>query len=512
MIAWLAASLVALFVLAACGFQPGTDVDDGVAQRPLAVPPLAPYNETVDGARVFDLTAQSGQTDFGMGGPADTIGLNQSYLGPTLRMQRGQEVMVNVTNELDEMTTVHWHGMRVPAPMDGGPHQMVEPGRTWQPTWTVDQPAATLWYHSHPHGQTAQQVYRGLAGMLLVDDPANDPGGLPSEYGVDDFPLIVQDKGFTSDGQLVVDPEGQASTGFLGDTLVVNGTVAPYLDVTAEAVRLRILNASNARVYDFGLEDGREFDLIASDGGLLEEPVRVDRVQLSPAERAEIVVRLEPGERVTVKSYPPDLGSWISTQNRFGGGTFSVVELRAAADLTSAPEVPAVLADIPRLDPAQVQQTRQFRISGRAINGRPMDMGRIDEVVTVDEVEIWEITNQDPQPHNFHAHDVQWQVLDVDGVAPSGYLEGWQDTVYVAPRTTVRVIMRFTEHTDASWPYMFHCHLLWHEDIGIMGQFLVVEPGQEPRPFQTVETAGLPAGRPVLPPDWCGDDDVIATA
>lgn len=471
---------VLLLVSAGCSAgRPQTRVADLAAVRPLAIPPLASSTVNSDGVRVFDLQAQTGTTDFGDGRVADTIGVNQSYLGPTIRMTRGETVQVNVTNALPEMTTLHWHGMHVPADDDGGPHQMIEPGRTWQPSWTIDQPAATLWYHAHPHGVTAQQVYRGLAGMLLIDDE-QEPAELPTTYGVDDIPVIVQDKTFDAGGGLVVDPQSSASTGFLGETLVVNGTVAPYFDATSRLVRLRLLDASNARFYSFGFSDGRPFDVIASDGGLLAQPVRTDRIQLSPGERAEVVVEVKPGETVRLMSYPPDFGAQIGSHNMFGGGTFGVLELRAARQLSDGTSVPQRLATIEPMSPDSAQVTRTFRIQGRAINGRPMMMGRIDEVVTVDQTEIWEVTNADPQPHNFHAHNVQWQILDIGGKPPPAQFAGWKDTVYVPSRETVRLIMRFTDYTDPTWPYMYHCHLLLHEDSGIMGQFVVVKPGEQP--------------------------------
>lgn len=483
--------LLVTLALAGCGIGVSNDISNEPAARPLAIPPIA-ESTVVDGVRVFNLTAQSGTTDFGDGRISDSIGLNQSYLGPTLRMTDGEQVQVNVTNDLDEMTTLHWHGMHVPAKADGGPHQMIQPGETWQPTWTINQEPATLWYHSHPHGETAQQVYRGLAGMLLIDDPSAAPK-LPSTYGVDDVPLIVQDKSFDSDGQMIVDPEGTASTGFLGDTVLVNGTIAPYFEATTSLVRLRLLNASNARVYDFGMADGRPLQMIASDGGYLEQPYETNRIQLSPAERAEVVVRLVPGETVKLMSYPPDLGSQVDARNPFGGGTFGIVELRAAQNLADETSVPAAFAPIAELGPATV--TRPFRISGRAINGRPMQMGRIDEVVEVGAVEIWELTNADPQPHNFHVHDVQFQVLDIDGQPPPPELAGRKDTVYVPPRSTVRIKLQFTDYTDPTWPYMFHCHLLWHEDIGIMGQFVVINPGEQVVPPTVSNTNALGQNR-----------------
>jgi FtsP/CotA-like multicopper oxidase with cupredoxin domain len=490
-------AVLAVLVTGCSGLRPTADVADTDGQRPLAVPALVEGTMAADGTRVYELTAQAGTTDFGDGRLASTIGLNGRYLGPTLRMVRGEQVRVQVRNTLEEQTTLHWHGMRLPAVADGGPHQLIDPGQTWVPSWTVDQPAATLWYHAHPHGQTAQQVYRGMAGVLLVDDPAAAGLDLPRTYGVDDVPVIVQDKSFDDDGELIVDPEGSASTGFLGETLVVNGTVAPYFEASTELVRLRLLNASNARIYRFGFEDGRTFDVIGSDGGLLAAPSTTDAVQLSPGERAEIVVRLTPGETVSLRSTPPDLGAQVNDHNPFGGGTFGVLELRAADTLSGGTTVPARMAEIPALDPAEAAVTRTFRISGRAINGRPMDLGRIDEVVTVDQVEIWSVMNADPQPHNFHAHNVQWQVLDIDGSPPPPELAGWKDTVYVAPRSTVRLIMRFTGPTDPTMPYMFHCHLLLHEDIGIMGQFVVVRPGEQP----------VPPPRPPQGPDGTGHMD-----
>lgn len=459
-------------LLAGCA-APGSSqssVQSVAMDHPLPIP------AEVSGRRM-ELTARQGTTDFGQGAPAATIGLNGSYLGPTIRLTRGQRVRVDVRNELSEMTTLHWHGMHVPARMDGGPHSMIMPGTTWRPHWRVDQPAATLWYHSHPHGQTAQQVYRGLAGMILLDDPSAPDVGLPTDYGVDDIPLIVQDKSFTSDGQLRVDPQDGPSTGFLGDTIVTNGRIGAFQSVTTEAVRLRILNASNARFYNFGLSDGRAFDIVASDGGLLPAAVTTTRVQLAPGERAEIVVRFTPGESVRLISTPPDLGT--TRDGQYSDGTFDILELRAAATLTPSPVLAATLTQLPAPDPSAAQTTRTFVVQGRAINGRPMDMHRIDMAVPVDQTEIWEISNRDRQPHNFHVHNVQFRVLSEEGQPPPPEQAGLKDTIYVPPLTTTRILLRFTDYTDPDWPYMFHCHLLLHEDLGVMGQFVVVKPGQE---------------------------------
>ncbi|MFI7644947.1 multicopper oxidase family protein [Micromonospora sp. NPDC049460] len=456
--------------------------------RPLAVPPLATSRVDGQGRRVFDLLARAGRRDFrGDGRLTRTAGFDGDFLGPTLRARRGERVVVNVVNRLAEETSVHWHGMHLPARMDGGPHQPIRPGATWSPTWTVDQPAATLWYHPHPHGATEEHVYRGLAGMFILDDDREAALPLPRRYGVDDVPVIVQDRNFSRSGEFRKTRNSIAGIGVLGDTLLVNGTVGPYLDVTTERVRLRLLNGSTARTYDFGLADDRPFALIGSDGGLLPRTARVNRVQLSPGERAEIVVDVRPGERVTLRSTPPDLGAG-ALADRFAGGAdrFDVLQLRAAGTLAASPSVPDALVPVDRLDPASAGETRRFTLTGRSINGRSMQMDRIDFVATKDATEVWEVVNQDGAPHNFHVHDVQFQVLSVGGQAPPPALGGWKDTVYLAPPRPVRLVLRFTGHSDPDVPYMFHCHLLYHEDAGMMGQFVVVEPGQRagtpPRP------------------------------
>ncbi len=482
--AWLPAlalaAAAALGGLAACANPASSPVTESPVTRPLAIPPLDPGRASGDSV-IYSLAVQPGQTDFGLGALTDTYGVNQSYLGPTLRMRTGDQVTVEVSNELTERTTLHWHGMHVPAKMDGGPHQLVDPGTTWSPTWQVRQPAGTLWYHAHPHGQTAEHVYRGVAGMILVDDPVGGPD-LPDEYGVDDIPVIVQDKSFDTEGQLEFDQRGPSSTGFLGDTVMVNGTIGAYLDVAATHTRLRLLNASTARIYKLGFSDGRRFDLVGTDGGLLTAPVSLDRIQLSPGERADVVLAMAPGETVALTNSSPDFGGRVAGNSRFGTGDFRVLELRAAQTLRDSAPVPATLAQFSRIPESAADTTRTFTINAQIINRRPVDMGRIDEVVPLDATEVWVLRNRDPQPHNFHVHTVQFQVLDIDGAPPPPELAGWKDTVYLAPGSEVRIIASFTDYADPTWPYMYHCHLLWHEDSGLMGQFVVVAPGQTPVP------------------------------
>ncbi|WP_020579221.1 multicopper oxidase family protein [Actinopolymorpha alba] len=451
--------------------------------QPLAIPPLA--ESTIQaGKRAFALVAKAGRTEFRPGRTTDTWGFNGSHLGPTLRARRGEQVVLNVRNELDETTSVHWHGMHLPASADGGPHQPVEPGQSWSPSWRIDQPATTLWYHPHPHGETGRHAYRGLAGMFIVDDEEEAALDLPREYGIDDIPVIVQDKLFDGDGRFV---EGERSpSGTLGDTLLVNGTLGPYYEVSTERVRLRLLNASTARSYSFGFADDRRFALIGTDGGLLSAPYETNRIQLTPAERAEIVVSMKPGERIVLRSFPHDLGLLFGIGRVTGGeDTFDVLELRATSSLSASPALPARLVDVPRIAESEAGTTRAFALeSDHTINGERMRMDRIDEVVTNGTTEIWEVVNEDGLPHSFHVHDVQFQVLSVDGAEPPPELAGWKDTVYAPPQVPIRLIMRFTDYADPNVPYMYHCHLLLHEDQGMMGQFVVVERGQRPGELQ----------------------------
>ncbi|WP_127474754.1 multicopper oxidase family protein [Microbacterium sulfonylureivorans] len=441
-------------------------------EQPLRVPELAP-SHVEDGVRVFELEAREDRTSFLPQTETPTLGYNGSYLGPTLVAARGERVRVDVTNSLDESTTVHWHGMHLPAAMDGGPHSPIAPGATWDPEWTIDQPAASLWYHPHLHGRTREQVDAGLAGMFLVQDDDETALALPRDYGVDDVPVIVQDRSFGADGAFE-GGSGMQFDGVLGDTILVNGTVGPYFDVTTELVRLRLLNGSSARMYDFTFADGREFALIGSDGGLLAEPVPSTSVPLSPGERAEIVVAVAPGERIVLRSQAPDPAL------NAGSASFDVLELRGAASLAPSPALPTTLADLPAAEEEDAAAQRSFVMSGHSINDRQMDLGRADFVATVDTSEVWTIRNENPLPHSFHVHDTQFRVLSVDGAEPPARLSGWKDTIALEGQREYRILVRFEDYADPTTPYMYHCHLLWHEDQGMMGQFLVVEQGQEP--------------------------------
>ncbi|MFI6793111.1 multicopper oxidase family protein [Nonomuraea sp. NPDC050383] len=444
--------------------------------RPLRIPPL------LEGGS-FDLKLQAGVSVLRPGVKTGTWGVNGPHLGPTLRVRRGETVAARVLNTLPEATSVHWHGMRLPAVMDGGPHQMIAPGATWKPTWKIDQPAATLWYHPHLHGTTARHVYQGLAGLFLIDD--EHTAKLPHEYGVDDIPLIIQDATFDGDGSLTLSNFGMSMLpgmdlmGFLGKDVLVNGTLGPAFTVTTTRVRLRLLNASVGRVYHIGFADDREFALVATDSGLVGEPVRLRRALLASGERAEIVVDFRPGDQVVLRSFTAELGGGTAL-DRFTGGAdvFDLMKFTAPGPLAESVAVPARLADVPAPLVPPNTRTRTFRFSSTSINGKGMDLARIDVVVPAGAVEIWELTNPSTN-HSFHIHEVSFRILDVNGRPPAAYEAGRKDTVYVPPEGHVRLLVEFGDHTDPKAPYMYHCHMLVHEDKGMMGQFVIVEPGQE---------------------------------
>jgi FtsP/CotA-like multicopper oxidase with cupredoxin domain len=454
-------------------------------QNKLTIPPLL-EPQLVGEEKVFVLSAEQGETIFLKGKPTNTAGYNGSYLGPTLRAHQGDNVRIVLTNNLPQPMTTHWHGMHLPAMMDGGPHQEIEPGGVWEPYWKIENEAATLWYHPHVIEQTGTQVYSGLAGLFIIDDENSDSQSLPNEYGVDDLPLIVQDREFQEDAELVYAPQRKddlGHTGMLGDTIIVNGTHAPFVDVPAKQIRLRILNASNARRYNFGFEDGRAFYQIATDGGLLPSPVSRTRMTLAPGERAEVIVDLTGQiEALTLISdavYEENevlrFVKAMLKMERDENEIFKIIELRLQQTTEFSETLPQVLNSIEPL-PSAVR-TRRFILNprNRSINGDVMNHHYINEVVHSGDVEIWEIINLSGTYHPFHIHGVQFQILDRWGKRPADYERGWKDTVLVSNAEIVHVIMRFPEFSDPNTPYMYHCHILEHEDMGMMGQFIVTD-------------------------------------
>ncbi len=466
--------------------------------RPLPIPPLD--TGLRDGNQVkFKLQVQSGTSNFIGDLSTPTLGINGDYLGPVLRARRGDRVSFEIKNTLPDITTLHWHGFVLPARMDGGPHQVIQPGDTWRPEFDIVQAASTNWFHSHTHRLTGDQVYHGLAGMFIIDDDVSMNAGLPMDYGVDDIPLVIQDRRFSRNGHLrYLGSMPDRMRGMLGDTILVNGAVTPTLKAERSLIRLRLLNGSNARIYDLAFQDNRSFSLVAVDGGFLPAPLQLQRLRLSPGERAEILLDLSDGQDaillnradVNVSRGRMGMGGMMSMM---GGGSdqpFYIMKIAApASSSATVMPIPQALADLPNWDNITPVTQRQFRLempmgprmmmsnmfggSPFSINGESMDMDVINVRVKANTFEIWEIGNASMLAHPFHIHDTQFRVLARSGGGLLATERGLKDTVLIEPMGRVRLLVPFPEYTDAERPYMYHCHILEHEDGGMMGQFTV---------------------------------------
>lgn len=436
-------------------------------ESPLPIPPLLNDHSNDPNRTEYHLNAQNSTKEFISGKKTKTMGYNGDYLGPVIRVRIGEEVSVKIQNDLeDDITTIHWHGLEVDGDKDGGPHSGIQPGESWTPEFKIEQPAATLWFHPHPEQQTGRQVYNGLAGLFFIEDEVSDWLDIPKDYGTNDVPLIIQDKRFNADGSFKYElGMHDVMRGLQGDTVLVNGTINPFLEVPKGMMRLRLLNGSNASVYELNLSNNQIFHQIASDGGFLEKPIEMNQLVLGPAERAEILVDfsdLKKGETVQLINQRLDFMKFI-------------VKGEGSKEYT----VPSNLTSIKKIDPDHAVKTREFVFQGMGpsvnINGKQMKMDRIDEVVKLNDTEIWEVSNESGMGmmggtvHPFHAHGVQFQILDRDGNPPPANQTGWKDTFLVYPGEKVRAIATF-KHSGV---FMYHCHILEHEDAGMMGQFKV---------------------------------------
>lgn len=478
--------LAAAIYIAAAGTSYG--------QNPLFIP------DTLSGTSI-GLTVQNGSKSFFPGLSTPTYGYNGDFLGPTLLMNKGDSVTLNVTNSLNTSTTVHWHGFHVAPENDGGPHQLILPSATWSPAFKIRNEAATYWYHPHGEGKTEMQVSKGLAGIIIIRDSAEASYALPRTYGVDDFPLILQSRAF--------DVLYQVATATHEDSvMMVNGTIDPVLEVPKQVVRFRVLNGSADRTYYLGLSDNSDFHLIASDGGLLSQPFQTNRVRLSTGERVEILVDFNAypvGQSVNLVSYSSELPRGIIGADSVGTATnpigegyysnplngldFSLLRFDVAVATSNAVlSVPASFAPLILMDTLAVNAHRYLHFGADTaqfgkvalvdgpfhMNNQPFDMDSINITIPLNSKEIWTLTNSTEVAHPFHIHDIQFFVLDINGSSPPPQYAGLKDVILVKPDDTLRFITQFVTFADDSVPYMYHCHLLHHEDDGMMGQFLVV--------------------------------------
>jgi len=480
---------------------PGVAFAQGAQQRnPLKIPDQLLGTQR-NGQSHYSLNVQAGTSEFIPGLRTPSVGYNGDYLGPTLRFKQDDNISMHIRNQLEESTTVHWHGLHVPAKADGGPAQVIKSGDDWNPEFKIMQRGGTYWYHSHALNRTGDQVYRGMSGLIIIDDEDNQQSGLPSEYGVDDIPLIVQDRQFNEDGTFrYIGTPRDIMTGMFGNTVLVNGTLSAEFNPKTELVRFRLLNGSNARTYSFAFDDQRTFKLVASDGGLLSKGNDQSTLVLAPSERAEILVDFSDGNPVNLislsmpDSSPFSARGMMSNMHPMNQERMQILAIEPQSNLSSSETVRAELSTIQRIDQAEAVRTRSFTLSmamgmgmmgrrgGRGrmgggesffINGEVMDMNRVAVRIRMGDTEIWEVTNDSMMMHPFHVHFDQFQILDRNGRPPSAEEMGFKDSVKIGPDETVRFIMRFNDFSDADTAYMYHCHILEHEDNGMMGQFTV---------------------------------------
>ena len=444
--------------------------------RPFVQPPLS-EGRMENGRRVFDLTVAPGLHAFRPDMATDTIGINATFLGPILTARASDRLRMNVANQIGEPMTLHWHGLHLPAAADGGPHQEIAPGAVWSPEFDLLQKAGTFWFHGHQHEKTGAHVWAGMAGVLRVTDDEEAALTLPRTHGEDDFTLVLQDRRFDANGQMPYALNmHDRMAGMQGDVMLVNGRAGPVLEVEAPLIRLRILNGANGSFYGLHFSDNRTFHQIASDGGLLAAPVPMQGAILSPGERGEFLVDVSDGADTILRA--ETFGAEVAMMGTTGTRDVMAIRPRAARP---APDLPARLADLPP-PPAATGRERRFDLAMTGmgmmgdftINGRRFDHSRIDFAVPLGATETWTWTNTTPMLHPMHIHDVQFRILSRNGQPPAAHEAGLKDTVLIRPQETVDLRLSFADYADPALPYMYHCHILEHEDAGMMGQFTVV--------------------------------------
>ncbi|MEI7801923.1 MAG: multicopper oxidase domain-containing protein [Bacteroidota bacterium] len=500
--------------------------DFSFGQNQLIIPPALT-------GTTFNLNIQNGTTQFYPGINTPTYGINEALLATTLIVNNGDWITMNVTNSLTgngNSTTIHWHGLHAPAMDDGGPHQIILQGTTWSPHFQILNSAGTFWYHPHGQGKTDLHVSKGIAGVIIVKDNEEAALTLPRNYGVDDFPIIVQTKAFDILHQIAISTEEDTA-------VMVNGTVHPYLDATSQVIRFRLLNGSSMRTYNFGFTANKTFKMIPSDGGLLDSAITLTRIRLSPGERAEILLDLQGmmGDTIFLNSYSSELPNGIygaATVTGMMGGTipdynlnplngadFGLLQINIGAQTTNAiTTTPTnLITNIPwtgftvsrtfTLD-ADTMMSAQGQVAGPFnINGVHFDMNVINVTTYLNSTEKWRVTNNTGIAHPFHIHDMHFYILNINGGAVPNYERGKKDVVLVMPMQYVDFITKFEDFADDSVPYMYHCHLLHHEDDGMMGSFRVINTTNTsiagfnensnwkiyPNPASTILTVEIPA-------------------
>jgi FtsP/CotA-like multicopper oxidase with cupredoxin domain len=424
-----------------------------------------------------------------------------SYLGPILRVKRGTKLRILFHNNLIENSVIHPHGLQVPEDCDGHPMQAIGPGQTKVYEFEMIDRAGPYWFHPHPHMRTSEQVMMGLAGLMYVWDPEEEAAIPGASTGANDVPIVIQDRTFDRDNQILYQPN--MLWGFLGDRILVNGRPNASFSLEPRAYRLRILNGSNARTYKLAWSNNMPLEVIGSDGGLLPAALSRNYVMLMPGERVDVWADFGSlaDQQVILRSLAFQAGGMgmmggMRGMGMMGDGTngtaFDILTINVGNKATTKPvlgPLPALSVRYSANNVPNYNAPRPFVLSMQhmmnwTINGRVFEMEAVaeDEKVNRDETMAWEWINNSPIPHPMHIHNVQVQV--VQRTAPSfvdsyntinqGLIDtGWKDTVSVWPGERVKVAMRFGPHTGM---YMYHCHILEHEDMTMMRNLMVMDP------------------------------------
>jgi len=439
----------------------------------------------------FNLVANIKTKQFHDGAVTPTYAYNDTdFWGPTLIMKKGDIVSLNVTNNLDEETTTHWHGFHIPPEMDGGPHQVIGVGKTWSPSFEVKNNAATYWYHPHMHESTWDQMNHGLGGFIIVQDDEESALALPRTYGVDDIPLMLTSRTFSDTNEFV-----KTEVTPYGDEMLTNGTLNANVELPAQLVRFRILNGEIERGYNLGLNDGRSFYVIGTDGGLLGTPVQVEKLIVYPGERYEIILDLskdEVGSTLILQAFNGGLPFGFAGAEPAGSGdtfgstlnntTFDVLAINVIEATSDAiTDIPSSLSNLTLWTANDATSSRTINITDEGpgtpftFDNSAYNMDTINQTVKLNTIEKWAIQNGRTFSHSFHIHDVQFALVSRSTGEVPEHEKGWKDTFYFMPNEKVEFVAKFDDFASSEHPFMYHCHMANHEDGGLMGQFLVVE-------------------------------------
>jgi spore coat protein A, manganese oxidase len=443
---------------------------------PLNIPPELQPVRTEGNTKFFVVTQRVGRVQILPSGPKTTIwGYNGITPGPTIRQRRGTDHVVRQINNLSVPISTHLHGGDVPPSSDGHPLDLVQPGDFKDYFYPGIHPPANLWYHDHAIHETGRNVWMGLAGMYPWISDEEEALGLPR--GRFEVPLVIQDRFFTKDNQIVypTDDGLPLQQGVFGDVILVNGTPFPFFRVARRKYRFRILNGSNARVYKLRLSTGEPFIAIGSEGGFFPHPIEVRDITLSESERIGVVVDFSKypiGTRIVLENHFPDLPGDPFDEEK----TRQVMRFDVVDDAIDRSRVPADLPGGELPDPAQAVRTRDWvfeRSDGAwVINGKLFNPNRIDAFPRLGSVEIWRFINKSGGwVHPIHPHLVEYKVLDRDGGPVRPEERGPKDTVLLGFNQEVRVAIRFNHFSGL---YVMHCHNIEHEDHDMMTQFKVV--------------------------------------